>query len=285
MDFARTTDGAELAWTQDGAGEALLLIAGQATGMAGWDPTANALAEHFRVIRFDHRGIGASTKGGADRYTTRSLSADAVSVLDAAGVDAAHIYGHSMGGRIAQWLAVDYPNRVLALVLAGTSGGGRGAAEREPSATEALLSADANRMAPLFFDPDWTEEHPDSVHAFFDTRASTWAKSRHFKASAEHDAWDFLGSIRAPTLILHGTDDVLTPLSNARRLHQHIRNSTLVKVPGARHGLHLDHPETIEWIRQFITAKTGSMLPRDGTNSRGRDVPSRPSSMGDRRER
>ena len=125
MKIALASDGAELAWAEEGAGEPLLLIAGQATGMTGWGPTAEALARHFRVIRFDHRGIGRSSKGNADRYTTKSFAADAIAVLQAARVDAAHVYGHSMGGRVAQWVAIDHPHRVRALVLAATSGGKR----------------------------------------------------------------------------------------------------------------------------------------------------------------
>lgn len=97
--------------------------------------------------------------------------------------------------------------------------------------------------------------HPEATHTFFNSRASAWAKSRHFRASREHDAWSELGSIQSPTLILHGTGDALTPLPNAVQLGQHIRRSTLVKVRGAGHGLHLDRPETIQWIWQFIAAK------------------------------
>ncbi|WP_146068848.1 alpha/beta fold hydrolase [Arthrobacter sp. ZGTC131] len=67
MKIALAPDGAELVWVDDGEGEPLLLIAGQATGMAGWGPTAQALAHHFRVIRYDQRGIGGSGQGSADR--------------------------------------------------------------------------------------------------------------------------------------------------------------------------------------------------------------------------
>ncbi|WP_245953559.1 alpha/beta fold hydrolase [Arthrobacter silvisoli] len=109
MKIAAAPDGAELLWDEAGDGDPLLLLAGQATGMAGWGPTADALARHFRVIRYDHRGVGGSTKGDPERYTTRLLAEDAAAVLDAAGVGAAHLYGHSMGGRIAQWLAIDRP--------------------------------------------------------------------------------------------------------------------------------------------------------------------------------
>ena len=258
--IALAADGAQLAWTEQGCGEPMLLIAGQATALDGWGPAAEGLAEHFRVIRFDHRGIGGSSNGEASRYTTRLLAADAAAVLSAAGAETAHVYGHSMGGRIAQWLAIDHPQHVGGLILAATSGGKLDGAGPTADAMEALVSGDVSRLAPLFFDPAWAADHPEDVRIFFNSRASAWAKSRHFRASREHDAWSALGAIDAPTLILHGTDDALTPLPNAIQLHRHIRRSTLIKVPGAGHGLHLDRPETIEWIREFIARKAKRIL-------------------------
>ncbi|MCO4256408.1 alpha/beta fold hydrolase [Pseudarthrobacter cellobiosi] len=255
MKIALAPDGAELAWAEEGSGEPLLLIAGQAIAMDGWGPTAEALAQHFRVIRFDHRGIGGSSNGDAGRYTTRLLAADAVAVLKSARAESAHVYGHSMGGRVAQWLAIDHPQNVRTLILAATSGGKLAGGEPTRYAMEALVSGDMARLEPLFFAPEWAADHSDAIHTFFNSRATAWAKARHFRASRDHDAWSRLGSIESPTLILHGTDDALTPMPNAVQLHQHIRRSTLVKVPGASHGLHLDRPETIQWIRQFIAAK------------------------------
>ncbi|MHA7303296.1 alpha/beta fold hydrolase [Pseudarthrobacter sp. MDT1-22] len=255
MKIALAPDGAELAWAEEGHGEPLLLIAGQATAMDGWGPAAEALAQHFRVIRFDHRGIGGSSNGDAGRYTTRLLAADSAAVLKAANVDSAHVYGHSMGGRVAQWLAIDHPQGVRTLILAATSGGKLAGAEPTKYAMEALVSGDMARLEPLFFAPEWAADHSDAIHTFFNSRATAWAKARHFRASRDHDAWSRLGAIESPTLILHGTHDALTPMPNAVQLHRHIRRSTLVKVRGAGHGLQLDRPETIQWIRQFITAK------------------------------
>ncbi|MFE4194701.1 alpha/beta fold hydrolase [Paenarthrobacter sp. NPDC056912] len=259
MNFAEAPDGTELAWTASGEGDPLLLIAGQATAMAGWGPTADLLSRYYRVIRFDHRGTGRSGRGEAERYTTRVLAADAVAVLEAAGADLAHVYGHSMGGRVGQWLAIDYPHKVRTLILAATSGGKWPDVSVQPdkSALEALVGGDMSRLAELFFDAEWVRDNPEATHMFFSSHASAWAKARHFKASREHDAWSQLGSIKAPTLILHGADDRLTPLPNALLLREHIPRSVLVRVPGAGHGLHLDHPETVEWIREFIARKSG----------------------------
>ncbi|ASN21582.1 alpha/beta fold hydrolase [Arthrobacter sp. YN] len=258
MNFAEAADGAELAWASEGEGEPMLLIAGQATSMDGWGPTAELLSRSYRVIRFDHRGIGRSGKGDAERYTTRLLAEDAAVVLKAASADLAHVYGHSMGGRIGQWLAIDHPQKVRTLILAATSGGIwlDASAQPEKAVLEALVSGDMSRLEELFFDAEWVRAHPEATHTFFNSRASAWAKARHFRASREHDAWSNLNAIQAPTLILHGTKDALTPLPNALLLREHIRGSVLVRVPGAGHGLHLDHPETVDWIRQFIARKS-----------------------------
>ncbi|GAB3536663.1 alpha/beta hydrolase [Arthrobacter tecti] len=255
MEFAVAGDGARLAWKAEGAGHPLLLISGQATDLDGWDPVVPELASNFRVIRFDHRGTGGSEEGSAEGYSTRGFAKDALAVLDAAGVEKAHVYGHSMGGRVAQWLAIDAPDRVGVLILAAASPGGALGSERDSEATRALTSGDPDQLEPLFFAADWAARNPDAVKAFFISRASKRAKVLHFRASKEHDARDSLSSVRAPTLILHGTDDVLTPLENALVLHELITGSTLVKIPRGKHGFHLDHPETLVWIRDFIRRK------------------------------
>lgn len=255
MQLASTADGTRLAWRSDGVGSPLLLIAGQATALTGWEPIVPELAKSFRVIRFDHRGIGKSDEGPTDHLSTREFAADAAAVLDAAGVQRSHIYGHSMGGRVAQWFAIDYPDRVGALVLAATSAGGFLGKDRDPEATRALTSGDPAQLQPLFFDAEWAAAHSDAVRTFFTARASKQAKRRHFRASKEHDARNLLGSINAPTLILHGTEDPLTPLENALVLRDLIPHAMLVKVANGRHGFHLDHPETVEWIRRFISRK------------------------------
>jgi len=107
-----------------GDGEPLLLLAGQANSRRWWDPVRDDLAARHRTVALDALGTGASTPPDGAEYSTRRFAEDAVAVLDAAGIDRAHVYGTSMGGKIAQWLAIDHPDRVGALVLGCTTPGG-----------------------------------------------------------------------------------------------------------------------------------------------------------------
>ena len=110
-------------WDSQGDGPALLLIQGLGYGRWGWDPVAPGLAERHRVLSFDNRGIGESEKPEGP-YTARMMADDALQVLDEAGVERAHVVGASLGGMIAQELAVLAPERVDRLVLCCTTPGG-----------------------------------------------------------------------------------------------------------------------------------------------------------------
>lgn len=144
-------DGAAISWWSYGDGPPLLLVAGQAVDHRSWDRALTGLGAGRRVLVYDHRGIGDSERGDGSRYSTRRLAEDAVSVLDDAGVDRADVLGHSMGGRIAQWLAIDHAERVGRLVLAATSAGDRHTPARDPEADEILRSGETGRLAQLFF--------------------------------------------------------------------------------------------------------------------------------------
>ena len=250
-EFATADDGTLIAFEDRGVGVPVLLIAGQATGMHGWGAFAEALARDFRVIVYDHRGIGESGPGDPARYSTRGFAEDAVAVLDAAGIAAAHVVGHSMGGRVAQWLAADHPERVRRLVLIATTSGDRSAARRHPTAVADLLSGDRARMLPLFFDADWAAAHSDDVDRFFTRVASRPALRGHFAASRDHDGSAVLDRIRASTLVVHGEHDALTPVAHARVLADRIPGASLAEFD-ARHGLHLDTPAVEEAVRAFL---------------------------------
>lgn len=249
--YATADDGVRIAFRDEGTGVPVLLIAGQATGMDGWGRFAHELARDFRVIVADHRGIGESGLGDPSRYSTRLFASDVDAVLDEAGIAAAHVVGHSMGGLVAQWLAVDDPGRVRRLVLLSTTAGDHSAERRDRSAVGDLLSGDRERMVPLFFDGTWARTHPDEVEAFFTRVAGRPALRGHFAASRDHDTTDVLGRIRAETLVVHGIHDALAPVAHARVLAERIPGAALLELD-ARHGPHLDTPEVLSAVRAFL---------------------------------
>lgn len=245
---ARAMDGARIAWNQSGRGEPLLLISGQSVRHTAWDPILPALVQQHRVITFDHRGIGDSDQGSENSYSTRGFARDALAVLDAAGVDTAHVFGHSMGGRIAQWLAIDHPGRLGSVVLAATTAGDSRGAPRTAGAAADLASGDPDRLARQFFRPG----HAHDAAAFFDVTTPRRIKRLHFQASRLHDTWDRLSTITSPTLIIHGTDDQVTPPDNAIRMAGLIPTAELILLPAARHGFHLDCPGATDLVVDFL---------------------------------
>ncbi|KAB1641972.1 alpha/beta fold hydrolase [Gulosibacter chungangensis] len=249
-----TNDGAEISWWSTGSGAPLLLIAGQATTHRGWLHVLPGLAENHRVILYDHRGTGRSTSGDRSRFTTRDFAQDAVTVLEAAGVESAAVYGHSMGGRVGQWLAIDSPERVERLALVSTTGGGRMDGPR-PAGVDALLaSGSPEQMAPLFFSDEFRERHPGVVEEFFARDASISARRDHFLASKAHDAWDQLPLVSCPTLIVHGAADQVTSVASAERMAAYIPEAELWVDPDAKHCPHLDSPQAQDRISAFFAA-------------------------------
>ncbi|MEU6128047.1 alpha/beta fold hydrolase [Saccharopolyspora sp. NPDC047091] len=219
-------------------GPALLLLQGQANSQRWWDGVRTDFEDVYRTITFDYRGTGSSTAADAD-WTTRSFAADAAAVVQAAGFSRAHVYGTSMGGRIAQWLAIDRPELVDRLVLGCTTPGGEHAVERDQQVRRSLLNPDsAERRRALFelmYTDAWTGS-PEESTVLGDPTMTAAATRRHLRVSARHDAWDRLPEIAAPTLVLHGDEDLLAPVVNAELLAQRIPDATLHVLPGARHA-------------------------------------------------
>jgi len=126
---ARAADGTRLFYSVEGSGPPLLLIAGQSNSSRWWSQVREDFSAHFTTIVTDHRGTGSSDKPDAP-YSTRMFASDSVAVLADAGVGKAHVYGTSMGGRIAQWIAAGHGEHVDRLVLGCTSPGGQHSIER-----------------------------------------------------------------------------------------------------------------------------------------------------------
>ncbi|BCJ46560.1 hypothetical protein GCM10010168_61990 [Actinoplanes ianthinogenes] len=245
----------------------LLLLAGEASSMDWWDDEfCRRLAAGGRfVIRYDHRDTGRSTPFPAGAaYSGVDLMNDALGVLDALGVPAAHLVGLSLGGALAQRIAVEHPHRVLTLTLIGTSAGlgpdavpvlaGVGAvAVRTPAATEVRLRTATDEV-------DWSDRRaavaeliaevksrggpftPDEpqlrrlAERVFDRSADLGAaRLNHREAGYGPPVRDRLAGIEAPTLILHGTLDQRFPAEHPRELARVIPGARLVWLEGVGH--------------------------------------------------
>ncbi|HWC21035.1 MAG TPA: alpha/beta hydrolase [Flexivirga sp.] len=248
----------------------LLLLQGQANSHEWWQHVRPLLTERFLTITFDYRGTGdtarlqaATGKEDETLWSTGLFAEDAAAVLAALGVKRAFVYGTSMGGRIAQELAISHPRLVRTLVLACTTPGGSLATERSREVRLALSSPDrAARLrttADLFYTPEWVTAHGgyDGVptYLFGDPTMTRRDANRHLRVSAKHDAASRLDRIGAPTLILHGAQDRFAPVANATVLHERIRGSRLHVHPIGRHGFFDEFAsETTDLVMDFTAS-------------------------------
>jgi pimeloyl-ACP methyl ester carboxylesterase len=237
--LATATDGVRIAHQVRGAGRALLLLSGQANSHRWWDPVRADFDAAFRTITLDYRGTGDSDKPD-EPYSTEGFAEDVVAVLDHLGVERADVYGTSMGGRVAQWLAARHPARVGRLVLGCTTPGGPNGVGRDAEVDTALTDRDQARaraaLVDLMYTPAWTSAHPGPYATLGDPAMPGYARRRHRLASARHDAWAVLPDITAPTLVLHGTEDRFNPTANAPLLAKRIPGARLALLDGARHA-------------------------------------------------
>jgi 3-oxoadipate enol-lactonase len=242
-----------IAWERHGAGPPLLLIHGLGYARWGWEPVLPGLAERFDVLLFDNRGIGESDVPPGP-YTVAEMAADAVQVLDEAGVGRAHVVGTSLGGMIAQELALTYPERVDRLVLACTTPGGPRAYPM-PQVTADLIAEAATlepavalrRFVENALSPTTVAERPEIVERILEHRVATaqdraaWAAQA--AAGASFDAYDRLPGLAAPTLVQTGTNDVVVDPRNSFLLCELLPNRDDAHFPPFGHLFFWETPD------------------------------------------
>ena len=256
-----TSNGANLYWEEHGSREPILLIMGLGASLEAWDRMAPVLAKRYRVILFDNRGVGRSDVPPGP-YSVETMADDAAAVLDAAGVESAHVYGASMGGMIAQELALRHPSRVRKLILGCTGCGGPEAVRAEPEVVAALgARAKMPReeamwmMAPYNYDASTPRER---IEEDFRSRLSANGSNDGYAAQYQAIlAWKGtharLGSLKMPTLVIHGETDRLVPPDNGRIIARAIPGSRLVMLPRASHIYMTDQTEaTASAIMAFL---------------------------------
>jgi pimeloyl-ACP methyl ester carboxylesterase len=223
----------------------LLFIHGLAYDRRGWGPLPRILADEFRVVLFDNRGVGESDVPEGP-YSMEQLVADAVAVLDAAGVESAHIFGVSLGGFIAQGIALAHPERVRKLVLCATSPGGANAfpmPERGVDAFTRFPSLDREAGLRLMVENSLGDhavrERPElveEVYAYRLERAPTVeAWQAQFAASRAHDVYDRLPAISAPTLVIHASADTVIDSRDGELLAERIPGARIERIPDRGH--------------------------------------------------
>ena len=250
LEYADTPAGS-LAYVRSGQGEPLLLIMGVAGHHRVWsDPFIERLSERFDVVAYDHRGIGRSVRADG-AFTISELTADAAAVLDHLGWDSAHVMGHSMGGTIAQELALGHPDRVRTLTLASTWGGpgetwGPGitalaAAGNGGDPESVVRGTFAANVSPAFANA------PGEFERFFETIAAFRIPgpvvTMQMQAVAVHDALERLRGLQTKTLVIHGTADEIIVRSAGERLAVQIPGAELELLDGVGHLVNWEQPE------------------------------------------
>lgn len=253
-------NGIHICYESVGEGFPLIAIMGKDSNMDWWNPaTKAALSERNRLIMLDNRGTGRSDSP-KEAYGISDMAKDVIGLMDALHIDKAHILGQSMGGMIAQEIAIEFPERVMKLILCSTTCG----------VTRALPSFRMLKWMfrkPTGFSPQDTlemlysqaymQENPTLISAFVERMQYSPPNPRsmeiHKQASKSFDGFGRLGQITAPTLIIHGEEDWVFRPKHARILNRRIAGSELIMIPKAGHGVFSQKSgKVLEEVRNFI---------------------------------
>ena len=239
--------GFRMYYEEHGSGFPLLMINGLGSDHLEWLHQIPAFEARFRVVVFDNRGTGRSGVPPGP-YTTGQMADDAASLLRALGIPRAHVLGVSLGGMIAQEVALRHPDRVEGLVL-GCTGPGGGLSVRPPPEAMAAFAlvkredpeAELRRMLPFLYTDACMRERPGEVEGFvrrrLDHPTPPGGYLAQLFAAVSHDASSRLEKIQARTLVITGDADRLVHWENSLRITGRIPAATLIVLPGAPHRL------------------------------------------------
>jgi 3-oxoadipate enol-lactonase len=256
-----TADGATLYYQIDGPSDAptLLFVHSIGTTLHLWDAQAAAFSADYRVVRYDARGHGQSSVT-PQPGSIAQFAADVVSLLDALGVERAHICGLSLGGLTAQWTAIHHPERVARLVLANTAariGSVEGWNARIAAVRAGGMAAIRELALVRFFSAEFRARRPEVVAAYGAMLTAMHSDGYVAACAALRDAdlHSRVGTINAPTLIVAGGRDEATTPAEAEALHAAITTSALVVLPEAGHLSNVEQPDAFnEQLLRFLSA-------------------------------
>ena len=260
----------EVYYEVHGEGDPLIMIMGLRRNLEWWYRQVPELSEDYQVIAFDNRGAGRSDKP-VMAYSIGLFAQDTARLMDALGVDRAHVLGISMGGYIAQELAINFPEKVRSLVLGCTGAGGDRAALMAPdrlakfTANEGLTPEEILlKDVDIYFTDALIEGRPDFIEQFIEISLRHYqpldAFERQFNACLKHDTLGRVGRISVPTLIMCGDDDPLVPHQNSLILKELIPQADLELFPGGRHCFFIEFADQFnQSARSFLKSLDGGL--------------------------
>jgi pimeloyl-ACP methyl ester carboxylesterase len=254
----------ELDYERTGSGPPLLLIMGMSGTALHWgEPFLELLRRDFEVIVYDHRGVGASTRLEGP-ITIAQLAQDASGLLSALQLQSAHVLGISMGGMIAQELALAHPGQVTTLTLGCTYCGGPDSTQAAPEVikrlAEVMMSGDRERALQAGWEINVSPAKAGDPEAYADFLAIAARRTvavpvvmAQLQACVAHDASARLGELTMPTLVIHGTEDQLLPVENGRQIASLIPGSKLEIFDDVGHMFVWEQPErAAELLRAHV---------------------------------
>jgi pimeloyl-ACP methyl ester carboxylesterase len=265
MPFA-DANGQRLYYEVAGEGEPLLCVMGLGADHLAFIPQVRALKEHFKVITFDNRDVGRSSYVDAD-YEVIDMAGDAMALADELGLDSFHLLGESLGGTIAQEMALGWPDRVRTLTLVATW------ASRGPWGEKRarLWANQVDRMPHeehidnlmlLCFSESFYEEHPERVTYLRrlmlepEHPQKPEGFKRQLAAGSRHEARERLPSLTMPVHVIGAEQDVLVPVWKSKQLAELIPGAKLTIVPGAPHAVNLERADDLNTaVLEFIQAE------------------------------
>lgn len=268
-------NGTSIAFKQTGSGPPLILMHGAEADHSMFDAFGALLAEHFTVIAYDQRDSGG-TRNPADLYGLNELADDAAHLIAAIGYERAHVFGTSLGGAIAQVLAVRHPQRVDRLVLSSTFRIGVPPLSINPEVFPRLaalrtgLPGTAGEIAAYFFPPAHIAAHPEVVRIFAGNSRHEAQKQRRGAILAQPAEVD-LAAIAAPTLVIVGAEDRLIPPAHSLALADEIPNARTAVIPKVGHVATLQDPAAVAaTVLTFLEGETAKETKTTGGNDHDR---------------
>lgn len=253
-------EGATLYWEEHGSGPPVVLIMGLSFTLEMWFRVLPALVASYRVILFDNRGMGRSSVPRGP-YSIRQMARDTAAVMDAADVQNAHILGASMGGMVAQELALSFPHRVRSLLLACITHGGflsrwpvlsrlpRGI----PWSKSERIDRERSAIPLLYADTTPIERIEEDLHLRCSCQWTGQGFLNQLAAILVWTSYRRLPRIQAPTIVLHGNQDRLVPPVNGRVVAKRIPGAQFRTIENAGHVLTTDQPEICtELLLEFL---------------------------------